>query len=160
MSKPCFRSTADFFFFFSQIVFSRHTRRKKEKTQITTSKIKKKPTTIATSSSRETGARGDFFGPSDKHLDHTIEMVNKEKICIKKTFSTITSMLHQNVCLSDFLLLFDILQHFAIQLLAPLSSPLRIILLKTIPVTLSSSPKALLLKECSKNALGGFMRNP
>lgn len=27
---------------------------------------------------------GGFFGPSDKHLDHTIEMVNKEKICIKK----------------------------------------------------------------------------
>lgn len=82
---------------------------------------------------------GFFLVLQTKHLDHTIEMVNKEKICIKKTFSTITtSMLHQNVCLSGiFFFFFDILHHFAIQLLAPYP-PLSHYPPRNIPVTLSS----------------------
>lgn len=78
MSKPCIPSTADIFF--SQIVFSHHTmRKKKEGTQITTSP--KKKTTIVNEQQQQQRdmSQGFFFGPSDKHLDHTIEMVNKKK---------------------------------------------------------------------------------
>lgn len=78
MSKPCIPSTADIFF--SQIVFSHHTmRKKKEGTQITTSPKKKDNNSKRAAAAAERHEPGVFFGPSDKHLDHTIEMVNKKK---------------------------------------------------------------------------------
>lgn len=56
-----------------------------------------------------------------KHLDHTIEMVNKEKIRIKKNifYHNNKHVTSKRLSVRVFFFFFDILHHFAIQLLAP-----------------------------------------
>lgn len=65
-----------------------HQEGKKEKEHKSPHREKTTTTIVneSSSSSKETGARGFFLVLQTKHLDHTIEMVNKKKICIKKHF--------------------------------------------------------------------------
>lgn len=121
-----------------------HTMRKKEGTQITPSK--KKTTTIVNEQQQQQRHEpgGFFWSFRQNILIIQSKWSIREKICIKKNiFYHTTSMLHQNVCLSGFSSssFCEILHHFAIQLLTPLSSPCALSSSQNIPVTLSSSPK-------------------
>lgn len=79
--------SSSFCFSLSQIVFSHHTRRKTKKVHKSPHRKKNNNNSKREQQQQQQRDRsqwGFFLVLQTKHLDHTIEMVNKEKICIKK----------------------------------------------------------------------------